>query len=381
MDMICVYDTVTGRRLDTLAASSWSWRRQVSGPGSLSVMVPLTQDTEGMGLRGLLAPWRTTLAVVESGSRRVVAAGMVWGRRWDADTQELEVSCADLWDMLKLRLVLDPTLDSYTGGLVPGGDTGYPAPWTMTMTGSLADIARSLVEMTLRAGPLPVVLPPVTGGAHERTWHGPDLASVASRLSDLTGVINGPEIVFQPRLVEGSTALEWHMLTGSPEVVVAHHSWDARRRAVPLVKITVEEDASDMVGDSWARGGSQDDETLIAHHHDRWLEQAGWPLLQASDTSHGSVSDLSTLSAWAGAAPQARSRSTEVVQLRARRLDEAGWALGDAVTPGDHLALRHDDPYLGSGVINLKILEVAGDASEWVTLSCRQAYDSQGGDA
>lgn len=375
MDVIQTFDTVTGRRQGTLPASAWKWKRAVSGPGSLSVTIPYTQAVMGRDLRTELSPWRTTIAVVDSETRRVLAAGMVYQRRWDADTATLDVTCADMWDMLKLRLVIEPSLDTHRTGTITGDNGLYPSPWSRRLTGSLSDIASALVNISMSAGRLPIVLPPNTGGQNERTYQGPDFATVASRLSELTQVIDGPEIVFQPRLAETSTSLQWHMLTGTPELVVATHSWDLRRRATPLVSITIDEDASDMIGDSWARGGSQDDKTVIAHHHDTWLEKAGWPLLQGADTSHTSLSNAATLLEYARSATQMRAESTEVVQLKARRLDAIGEPLGDAVTPGDHLTLRHDDPYLGSGAIDLKVLEVSGDESEWVTLSCREVIE------
>ena len=72
-----------------------------------------------------------------------------------------------------------------------------------------------------------------------------------------------------------------------------------------------------------------------------------------------------------------RSRSTEVVALKVRRLDEAGYRLGDVVTPGDHINLRVESPYLGSGIIAFKVLEVSGDESEWVTVSCREIINEE----
>ncbi|WP_315502927.1 hypothetical protein [Actinomyces radicidentis] len=375
MDLINTYDTVTGRRISSVPASEWSWRRRVSGAGSLTIKVPLTQEVADRDLRTELAPWRTTLAVVDSDTRRVIAAGIIYARKWDADSTTLELTCADMWDALKLRLVIDPALGGYSGGVVTGSDGAYPAPWSTTLDGALADIAAQLVRSTITAGPLPIVLPPTVGGQNTRTYQGPDLATVSQRLSELTDVIDGPEIAFVPRIADGATALSWHMLMGTPELVFGEHHWDTRRRAVPLVSLSIDEDASDMVGDAWGRGGSQDDRTVIAHYHDRWLEDAGWPLLQAADTSHTSLSDLSTLTAYTRATTVLRSRSTEVVQVKARRTDEAGYALADAVSAGDHLTLRHDDPYLGNGWIHLKVLEAAGDSGEWVTLSCRELID------
>lgn len=377
MDLIHIYDTVTGRRLGSLPASSWKWSRQISGPGSLSVEITYSDEVRGRDLRTELAPWRTTLAVVDQVTHRVVAAGIVYQRRWDEDAYKLEVSCADVWSIFKLRLVMPHVLDSYEHGMIVGEDGAYPSPWTLTYTGSLGDIARDLVASTLQLGPLPIVLPPTEGGSAQRTWQVPDFATIASRLEDLTRVISGPEIIFQPRLVDGTTSLVWHMLIGDPELHVETHTWDLRRRATPLIKISVDEDASDMISDSWARGGSHEDATLIAHHHDRWLEEAGWPLLQGADTSHSTVSEIKTLSDYARSATIMRSRSTEVVSVQVRRLDEAGYQLGDKVVPGDHISLRVDSPYLGSKVLRLKVLELTGDASEWITVSCREIIDEE----
>lgn len=375
MDVIGVYQTTTGEYVDTLPASAWSWRRSVSGAGSLSVTIPLTEQSAGMNLRGALAPWRTTLAVRDLDTGRVVAAGVVYGRQWDADTGTLKVDCADLWDLLKLRLVIDPSLDNFGTAAVEEVNGEAVGLWTKRMRGSLGDIARDLVAMTVKVGPLPVVLPPRTGGGHERTYEGADFASIASRLSELTQVIGGPEIIFNPRINASSGRLEWAMMIGGPELVTATHRWDARRRVVPLIELSVEEDASDMVGDSWARGGTQEDRVLISHHHDRWLERNGWPLLQAADTSHSTVSDLRVLAQWARTPTKLRSESVEVIQLKARRSGESGMDLADALTPGDHIMLRHDDPYLGSGVMALKVLELGGDEGEWVSVSCREIVE------
>ena len=377
MDLIQIFDTVTGRRIDRMPAESWRWSRRVSGSGSLTVDVGASREAARMDLRNLTRPWRTSLGVVDSATGRVVAAGPVYQRTWDADTGVLTLSCADMWDLLKLRLVMDSRTSAYTGGTLVGADGTFPEPWSIRATGSLEDIARDLVARTTAIGPLPVVLPPTTGGIHERTWQVPDLASVASRLTDLTGVIDGPEVLFQPRLEPGGAAIRWHMLMDSPELVIASHRWDARRRAVPLISLTVDEDASDMVGDAWARAGAQDDQTLLTHHHDSWLEDAGWPLLQGADTSHTSVSQLATLTEHARSMTVLRSQSTEVINVRARRTDEAGYPLADAVTPGDHLDLRVRDTYLGDTVLLLKILEVSGNESEWVTVACRETIQQE----
>ena len=169
--------------------------------------------------------------------------------------------------------------------------------------------------------------------------------------------------------------MEWHMLIGDPELMLAEHTWDARNRRHPMVKLSVEEDASDMVSDAWERGGNQEDLTVLGRYHDPWLEEAGWPLLQSAGTSHSSASELSTLTAYAKAATVQRSHSTEVVSLAVRRIDEGGYLLGDTVTPGDHVLLRMADPYMGNNLLGLKVLETSGDKGDWITCACRELID------
>ena len=373
MDVVTIFDTVSGHRLGRLPAQSWKWSRKVSRSGALEVTVRLTQDIVGLDLRERTRPWRTVLAVVSG--NRILAAGPIYKRSWDADSEELSISCGDCLDLLKRRLVLPVAQRNYPGGEIQGSDGKWPLGWSINLTGTLSDIAASLVRISLIHGRLPIVLPSPVGGSNERNYHGPDLATVASRLQDLSEVISGPEFLFQPRLVNGGDRMEWHMLIGDPELMLAEHTWDARNRRHPMVKLSVEEDASDMVSDAWERGGNQEDLTVLGRYHDPWLEEAGWPLLQSAGTSHSSASELTTLTAYAKAATVQRSHSTEVVSLKVRRIDEGGYLLGDTVTPGDHVLLRMADPYMGNNILGLKVQETSGDKGEWITCACRELID------
>lgn len=370
VDVIAIFDTVTGRRIGRLPASSWKWTGELNSSGSASATINLSQDTVDMDLRENTRPWRTILAVIDGD--RVRHAGPIYQREWDSDTLTLTLQAGGFWDYLKRRLVLTRQVLAYTGGVIPTSEDEFPPQWRLNLSGSLGDIARALVAETLQWGTLPVILPPVEGGQNVRTYLGPDFASVAARLEDLTKVINGPEMLFQPRLEDGGARLAFHMLTGSPELVTATHTWDQRRSATPITGLHITEDASTQTGDAWAKAGAQDDTVLLARTHDMWLEDAGWPLLQASDSSHTTVSDIATLRSYTDGSVAARTKNTESITFKARRTDEAGGDLGNALTVGDHIHLRAADPYLGDQLYRLKVIELSGDEGDWVSVGCRE---------
>lgn len=375
MDVIVSFDTVTGKRLGRLPASSWQWTDEVNRGGSLSVTIGYSEQWKSMDIRNLVAPWRCSLAVISGGLPRF--AGPVYKPSWDADRQTLTVVCGSVWDLLKKRLVVPASKRGFTGGAVPGDpDTGFPADWRLQYhSQTLGSIAGRLVENALTFGGLPLVVPGVEWGYHERNYLGPDLAAVEQRIHELTEVIDGPEVRFAPRLKERGRFLEWVMEWGSPELVPGEHRVDMRLPSQPVIGLTVNGDSAGMVTDAWASGGQQEDEALIAHTEDHFLTGLGWPSLQGADASHSTVSSVETLAAYTRGMVASRGQESDSVSFRMRRTDEVGRAFGDAVQAGDHVHLRTADPYMGDGVHALKVLQVGGDEGDWVTVGARPIID------
>lgn len=371
MDVIEVFDTLTGAYLMRLPASSWSWKEQVNAPGSLSVTVPFTEDTRGMHLRVDTAPWRTILALVSAG--RIIHAGPVFKRDWDAAKQVLTLDCGGFQDLLKRRLVLPAALRGFTSATLEGSENGLPKDWTLNLAGSLRNIMRALVLEAKKWGNLPCsVPPPDSSGWNQRSYLGADLATVATRIDDLANVLGGPEYRFTPRLIDGGQRINFLLEMGNPELVTGRHSWDQRRALTPVTDVKVSEDAAEIGTDIWAKAGGQADKILMARSHDTTLERAGWPLLQLADSTHSTVKELDTLKGYAQAGTQSASQSLEAISFKAARWDETGRAFADLVRVGDHLALQLEDEYLGSKRYRLKVLELSGDASEWITFACRE---------
>ena len=379
-DEIAYFDTVSGARLGRLPASSWSWTHTVGQAPTLTVVIPFSRAWRE-DYRARLAPWAASLGLIIPGGI-VRACGPIVTREWDSDSQTLSLTCGGVLDILKKRLVMPSALKAWTSGSVSLPESGegetqpIPAKWRVDLDGSLADIAVRLVQLATTWGPLPISFPELVGGGNQRTYSGLDLQDVATRLQELSDVIDGPEIRFAPILRDDRTRLEYEMEAKSPELVPARHWWDARRSATPITGLTVTEDGAEIVGDGWAVTDG-DGHVLVARRHDTWLEDAGYPLLQAVDASRTSVKNLSTLEGYAAGLVRRHAYSPETIKLSAARWDGRGETFGEKVTAGDHVNLRVDDPYLGDKTYRLKVLTLSGDEGDHVTLQCREVQTDE----
>src|SRR6185369_14533175 len=75
--------------------------------------------------------------------------------------------------------------------------------------------------------------------------------------------------------------------------------WNVTTQQSPVSDLTVDFDASNLGSISWATGGRQDDEVLVARATDFTLTDQGYPLMEIVDTSHTSVSKQATLNGYA----------------------------------------------------------------------------------
>lgn len=242
-------------------------------------------------------------------------------------------------------------------------DEDHPAPqWVLNLSGSLGDIARGLVAEALAWGPLPIDLPALTGGDNVRTYRGWDLAQTADRLTELTKVENGPEIEFAPYLTETGD-LRWRLRAGTPELVDTVWQWNTTSPGRRVSLAGVDEDGTDMASESIGLGGRSEDVVLVGRRRSNTLTAAGWPVLQVANTGHTSVSNLSTLLGWLGEDVTRGGIDQESIELRV--------GAEHAVRPGDNADVGVRDPYLGRTVLPLKVVGVAGNTSEWLTVRCR----------
>jgi len=109
--------------------------------------------------------------------------------------------------------------------------------------------------MTHTGGDLPIVLPADETAAsdadHTRTYKGFELATVTARINELMGVINGPDIRFDPRLTADRMGIEWVMMVGTEEQpllyqVDADHVFDSRVPRGGVSGLSVHRDAGGL---------------------------------------------------------------------------------------------------------------------------------------
>jgi hypothetical protein len=272
---------------------------------------------------------------------------------------------------------------------------------------------------THTAGSVPVVFPADESGSNVRNYPGSAMTALGQALRDLTGVQNGPEIMFTPRRTAAdSRYLEWVMRIGTTAQPLLSQAgddwvWDASVPKSSVSGINVQRDGTAMGSRAWAQGAGSDISTLFSQANDTTLTAAGFPLLEVLDSTHTDVSVQATLDTYAAGLLARSLRPVETWTVKVRRDDPpnvAQYAVGDWVslkvdgwtrlgTPvasvdGNDVAVVSDGgtadspgagvldgnllassqatttkhPYLPSGAYRSRITSISGDDSFDVTL-------------
>ena len=266
-------------------------------------------------------------------------------------------------------------------------DPTLAAMWQQTYTGiSLGTQAKRLVELaqTHAGGTLPIVLPADEAGTSERTYKGHELATVAARLDELSGVIGGPDIAFEPRLTADRLGVEWIMRVGTTTDPLLHqpgddHVWDMRVPRGGVSGVSVRRDASGLASRAWLTGAGSDEALLMDAAADSTLTDAGFPLLETS-VARSTVGDQATLNQWAQGVLTSKSRPWMTWSFT---VDAASHPTLGRYRAGDwaRIWLPTDHPYLGlilpAGYHRARILSISGDLTNTVKLELAPTMGSR----
>lgn len=378
---ILVGDIRTGRGLTSIPVSNATWDVAHRGMGTISVDIPLNANEFRRIAQSLDSVWRPSgiirsefldflkpaksfMAVLEGDN--VIAAGPIWVHDYSWDTGILKVkasgSISSIFDHRYVMAVLS---------------SGYAA-WSVTYSAmSLATIAKRLVSllMTHTGGDLPIVLPADEASTNTRTYNGWELATVQSRLDQLMGVVDGPDIRFDPRLTSDRLGIEWVMNTGTVAQPLlfapSDFIWDFRVPKGGVGGLSVHRDAGGVASRSWATGAGMDTALLMSQANDTTLTDAGYPLLENADQK-STVDSQTVLDGWAASdlAASARPMMTVSAVVRADQHPLLGeYRVGDFVRlwpPVDH-------PYLSllwpAGYARVRIIGFSGNMGPNVALT------------
>lgn len=368
------FDVATGRKLRYLPVKSGGrWERVLGDHGTLSCTVPLTQDTVNLNLREATRTGRTGLACVED--RRVLHAGIIWERPgYDRDARTVQLSAEGIGSYFARRVVMpSPIAEVDVHGEI---DTEDPM-WSLEFTGqSWSNIVRGLVAEALAwpGASLPVNLPELVAGTHDKTYKGYDLEWVSQRIKEITERLDGPEVRWDPKFTADGQGLEFDLRVGTDEApeIAAPRPLLIRLGAAKSTGrgLTVKEDGSGLAGLGWGLGGRQDDQTVLVKVEDPWLVEHGFSLMEHVDADRQTVSDPDTLASWVTEALRRRRLGSEEWTLQVRR----NRPLAGTYREGDHAEVKvTSDPYLPDGNYLMKIVSVSGsNDSDWITLRLRE---------
>jgi hypothetical protein len=301
-------DLLTGTRIQWLQPVSGSWSEVLNDAGDLSCSVLLSDPVNAaLGLRESAAVGKAFLAAVDGDL--VLQAGPIWVHDWDDDSQTLTLTASGMWSYFDHRVLLpvladrlptDVTTDTRFSNIVSDPDAvGYP--WVSDTRESLQTIAVRLVEQaqTWTNGDVPVILPDEEAGTSERWYKGSALAFVGQRLRELSGVIDGPDIMFTPRWTTDRLGIEWVMRVGTPSEPLLYSAQRQKFQlgiaGSSLSNLRVKVDGSRLASTAFASGGKSDGQAIVTVSEDTTLTAAGYPTLDAVDSSHSTASEEATV--------------------------------------------------------------------------------------
>lgn len=346
-------DTITGGDKSSISVASFPWVRALSAGSETTCVIKL--DDAGYtkaDLQYLTAQWKRTIVLERDGV--VLYAGMV--RRRAQAGRWLILGLTDLWGLFARR---------------GAWDHGAPliSEWSVTYTSaSLALLAKRAVErgidtVTFAGNAVPITLPADVSGAIERTYYGYHLEMVGDVLLDLMD--EGIDIDFHPRWVGG--ALDWEMRV-NPSPTLREWRVDAPKGGV--TGFSEDSDGARMMNHSLQIGEGSGVDTLASAQSDLASELPG--MSRVDSRKH--VTNPDQLSALAGEALVKFKEPTEswsFEMLASGNAEVGDPPVGD-LRLGDTARLWFDgDPWVEDGSHDRRIVKMAGDLGEKVTVTCQ----------
>lgn len=360
------FEILTGRRLTPLPASAGSWNLKVNADESITCTVPSRS-----AVAAKLDVWGSTvlarnglLAVVDG---EPIAAGPLWKRSYDQGGS-IQLVAGGLRSYWERRLLLP--VAARTQPFILGDGTPNTALDTVLNNLSYGTIAKRWVELVRLwpGGAIPMTLPADELGTRKREVKAVELKNLRKLLDDLTGVINGPDIAFKPRWSSDGLGIYWEMQTGTeakPRLGSTDPTlirWTVGAPKGGAFGLSVSEDATSMREEVFASGGRQSDKVIVSRASSPVLPAAGFPILQASDTSHSDVTEQATLNGYAAAGANLGHYAASFWSMSVRAHEKGTPRLGDYWV-GDMATIDVDkaEPVLPAGENVRRIAAIGGD--------------------
>lgn len=370
-----VFETLTGKILTEFEPEQASWSIRANEAETVSVTLDLSDPVNrALDWRNLATPWKHAIAIEEHGR---YLGGPILPHDWDEDDHRLKLNVRGIRVLLGRRTIL-PVAALTTSLVKPGGEPDTALDTTIRDV-DLGTVGIRLIRqaMSWPGFALPIDFHPERAGGITRTYAAVDLTRVDAALSDLSDEENGPDIRLQLRrgsvrdfewVYESGTAAEPRLQ--SPSV----HTWELQADEAAGSGVSVTTDPTEMASISWATAGRSSDRVLVSRVYDTRLVDAGFPLMEAVDSSNSSVSEQTVLDGLAAERARTSLKPSEFWSFRVR-LDASPFLseyhVGDLV----RVVVRNSD-YVPVGEFTRRIAGLSGDEQgDWVKVTCGEVYD------
>lgn len=363
-----LFHTTSGTIGPRLNFESVSWSIELNGIESISMKLKKSDLPSGLNLAQWLSPWWAGVVLFYKGEP--IVAGPIITRPSES-FDSLSIGCGGIRSVLAKRLVVQELTDW----------SGLSKSKVSFEHMSLGTIAKRVVDqaMAKKAGSLPITyaLPDQTiadGADHERNYRGFNVQNISAHdvLTKLSNVIDGPDIMFKPRLIRDNM-LTFEMWTGTEKQPRIAQSvtpvWDTTPAKGSIVDMSTIATGSYQTYRTYSLGAGQDEGLLIRVNTNEGPLQAGYPILE-SVINVGNSENSDLVSGYGISNLFANKEPLLEVQMTIRT--DGVVPLG-RFWPGDLVkVVTKGWLSLPDGVTDMRLLSIVGDSSDSVRVSLQK---------
>ena len=355
-----LFQTTTGNVGPAVDFESLSWGVDLNDADSISIDVSKSSLPK-LDLNYWLAPWWAGVLIMWNGNP--IAGGPILSRPTES-FETIGLSCAGIRAVLARRLVSREQTNW-------ANQAKSVVSWKNLTLGTIAKKSVQITEEKY-GGALPISYPIADrAGKHERNYRGFNVQNIDADdiLTKLSEVINGPDIMFRPRMLSDNQ-VTFDMLYGDeidPRIPQKFTPvWDTTADRGMISEMRVITTGTYMTNRTYSVGAGQDEGTLIRVNTNEAPLQKGYPLLETVVSTSNSenadvVDDHGVADLWANRTP--------LVEIQMTVRADGSIPLGQ-FWPGDLVEVVVKDWLsLPDGVIPMRILSMTGDSSANIRVS------------